>query len=407
MSSTIGSSRNAARGTLGRRASAALLFIVAALTLASATAAPFVPARDDVVLERLPARAGAEWDAIARLRAELSATPTDATRAAALARLYLEVFRAEGDPRLVAYARHALAPWRDDSSPPLSVALERALIAQTEHRFDDARGELQELVTRSPRDAQAALALATLDTVQGRYAEAKRGCARLVLLADAAIAGACIAGTRAMTGEADDGYEFTAAELAAGSLPAQHRAWLATLAAELATAAGHADRAAAHYADALEASGTRPSVYLLTAYADHLLEHGRPQAAVELLAGAPPADPLLLRLARAERLIGQRADERVATLRYRLDLALRGTDDTHSREAAYFALHLDGEPERALALALTNWQAQREAIDAELVLAAAAAAGRPEAAEPVVAWLASEGSTHARLVELIAALEAS
>ncbi len=40
------------------------------------------------VLERLPARDGAEWDAIRELNAELAARPDDAATAAALARRY-------------------------------------------------------------------------------------------------------------------------------------------------------------------------------------------------------------------------------------------------------------------------------------------------------------------------------
>jgi hypothetical protein len=126
---------------------------------------------------------------------------------------------------------------------------------------------------------------------------------------------------------------------------------------------------------------------LLTAYADFLLRQGRVGEVISLLETAPPADTILLRLALAERRAGRDATEHVATLRYRLELALDGRDLAHAREAAFFALYLLDDPERALVLALANWDVQREAIDARLVIDAAAAAHDPAAAAPVAGWL--------------------
>jgi hypothetical protein len=51
-----------------------------------------------------------------------------------------------------------------------------------------------------------------------------------------------------------------------------------------------------------------------------------------------------------------------------------------------------------LRLALVNWTAQREPIDARLVIEAAAAAGLPAAADPVHDWLASNGVVPSALV---------
>ena len=134
--------------------------------------------RSSSACRRATARRGTT---IRALHAALAANPADASAAAELARRYLELNRSVGDPRLVAYASRALAPWDGVAAPPVDVALERALIAQTEHRFDAARVELLRSLERSPRSAQAWLALAALDTVQGRYAgrEARVRAARL------------------------------------------------------------------------------------------------------------------------------------------------------------------------------------------------------------------------------------
>ena len=374
-----------------RRVCAAVLLLVVGVALGAA-AAPVVPNDEAVILERLPPRDGKVWDEIRVLHASLAEYPANARVAAELAQRYLALNRSVGDPRLVAYARRALAHWDDAGAPPVDVALERALIAQTEHRFEAAREELVDVLERSPRSAQAWLALAALDTVQGRYADAKRSCARLVLQ-DAAVARACFASVQAMTGEAAAAYHFLTASLARSeSFDSESAAWLATLAAETAEGLGlHAD-AERHYRAALAASGVEPTIYLLTAYADFLLRRGRPDDVIDLLASAPAADTLLLRLALAETRAGLGAQEHIATLRYRLELALRGDDRAHAREAAFFSLYLDDDAPRALSLALDNWTVQREPIDARLVLEAAAAANSGSAAQPVRDWLESHGA---------------
>jgi Tfp pilus assembly protein PilF len=379
----------------GRRVGAALVLLLVAVG-GAAVAAPVVPSDPALILERLSPRDGEAWDDIRALHAGLAERPEDASVAAELAQRYLERNRGVGDPRLVAYASRALAHWDDVAAPPVEVALERALIAQTEHRFDAARAELARLVERAPRSSQAWLALATIDTVQGRYADAKRACARLVLLQDAVVAGACFAAVQAVTGDAAAAYRFLIRSLERPeALEPEALAWLTTLAAEISDGLGRPDDADRHYRAALAASEPQPTIYLLTAYADFLLRRNRPAAVIALLESAPPADSPLLRLALAETRLGRDATTRVETLRFRLDLALRGVDRAHAREAAFFALYLDRDATGALALALDNWAVQREPVDARLVLDAATAAAMPDAAQPVRDWLASNGTERA------------
>jgi hypothetical protein len=380
-----------------RRASAAVLCFIVLLGAVSANAEPYVPGNAAEVLERLPARDGAQWRDIAALQAELTRAPHDAALAATLAQRYLELFRTQGDPRLIAYAQRGLRAWSTDAEPPFEIALKRAEIAQTEHRFDAARSELERLAARAPRDARAWLTLAAIDVVRADYTSARRECARLLLLEDSAIAGGCAAGVQAVTGDAGRAYEFVARQLAdASDLPAGIAVWLETLAAETAEALGRAGDAETHYQAALRADA-HPSVYLLVGYADFLLRARRGGEVVTLLADAPPADPLLLRLAIAEKQMGRDVAKRLEVLGYRLQLALDGLETTHAREAACFALYLLEKPDVALVSALTNWNVQHEAIDARLVLEAALAAGHPEAARPVVEWLDANHVEHAAL----------
>jgi hypothetical protein len=392
-----------------RRASAAVLcsaLLAFATPELAALAAPFVPSDGSQVLERLQPRTGRDWQAIASLRAELARDPRSAAIAAELARQYLELFRAEGEPRLVAYAQSALAPWRDDQNPPLEIAQRRAEVAQSEHRFDDALVDLKSVIDRDPRSVAARLTVASIDLVRADYDASRRECARLVLLADAAVAGACSSAVRAMTGEAGSAYQYLTHALAdPAALPPELRVWIETLAAETAEVLGAWRNAEAHYRAALGAAsgggqGARPSVYLLAAYADFLLRERRPSEALHLLADAPPADSLALRIAVAEKQLGRLDAARVDSLSYRLQLALDGLDTTHAREAAYFALYVLDKPELALKRAVANWNVQREPIDARLVLEAALAAHRAADAQPVLDWLASSGCEHVDLQKL-------
>jgi hypothetical protein len=404
MSSTTGSEHHRVGGLGWRRASAAALCCACLFVAARAPAAPIVPVDRAEVLERLPARDGAEWEEIAELRAQLGRDPVSAPVAAALAERYLAVFRGEGDPRLVAYASHALDAWSADADPPVEVALRRAEIAQSEHRFDAARAELSRLLAREPRNARAWLTAASIDLVRGEYRSSREACARLVLIEDPIVTGACFAAVRAATGQAARAYEFLARALAApDSQPAELLAWLETLAAETAEALGSSGDAAQHYRAAL-AAASRPTVYLLAAYSDFLLRADRPAEVIALLRAAPPADPLTLRLALAEQRTGALSVETIETLEFRLQPSLDGLETTHAREAAYFALYVRNSPRVALERALSNWAIQHEPIDARLVLEAALAAGDNEAATPVLQWLAENDVEHVDLKRLAARL---
>ena len=65
-----------------------------------------------------------------------------------------------------------------------------------------------------------------------------------------------------------------------------------------------------------------------------------------------------------------------------------------------------GDAARALALAQANFEEQREPADARLLLEAALAARRADAAAPALAWLRASGIESPRLRALAASLEA-
>lgn len=387
--------------------------LAAAATFAfAASAAPFAPGSSSEIVERLPARSGAEWDQIDSLRAALAAQPADAVAAAQLAARYLDLYRVEGDPRLVGYAEAALERWRNVADAPREVELQLAATAQTQHRFDEALSRLDSVLARDPRAAEGWLMRASIAQVLGRYVEARQSCARLVVLADGFTAGVCIAAVEAVTGRADDASAFLASALqqldGSSAATATAKIWVATLAAETAVARGRVADADGYFRLAFAATREAkqsPSIYLLSAYSDFLIASDRASEALMLLESAPRNDSTLLRRAAAKKRLGLNTDAERADLEYRLQLTLAGNSPEHGREAAYFLARVSDEPRQALAQAAASFTMQREPIDAELLLEAAAGScatdeNAAEAATPALEWLEANRIEHARLREL-------
>ena len=105
----------------------------------------------------------------------------------------------------------------------------------------------------------------------------------------------------------------------------------------------------------------------------------------------------MLRALLAQRAVGREH----ASLQARVDdgfaAAHRRGEELHLREEARYALEVLGDAPRALELAIRNWQEQHEPWDARLLLAAADAAGRPHAADPVREWMRVTGFEDARI----------
>ena len=353
-------------------------------------AAPFVPTSDAQVLQRVPARVGDSRVAdLQALRAAWRTNPRDPALAVPLARRYVDEAAAEGDPRYVGYAQAALAPWWNEAAPPVDVRVQRAVLRQYGHQFTEALADLDAAVLAEPGNAEAWSWLAAIHMVRADYAAAARACAGLAPLTSALLAAGCQAPVDALTGRANAASIALAVALKANPKASpEERLWVQTRLAEIAERRGSLALAERAFKDAL-ALGV-PDVYLQAAYADFLLDNGRPQEVLTLLKDGARADVLLLRLALAAKAAGDaRAQGWSRDLAARFAAARARGDSTHEKEEARFVLVLQGDPVRALALARSNYAVQREPADARILLEAAIAAGQPAAAAPVRDWLDS------------------
>jgi tetratricopeptide (TPR) repeat protein len=364
-----------------------LIAIFSLLATSNVISAPVRPSDDTAPLERSNLPQGA-------LQAS---APNNLNAAVDLAQRYIELGRGRADARFYGYAEAAVATWWNLPSPPTSVLLIRAIVRQYNHQFDSALVDLSEVLRREPKNAQARLTQAVVQTVIGRYADARTSCQAFDGLAVPLALTACTANADSVNGHATESYAaLDTAIKAAPQAQASLRLWATTLLGEIAERMGRTADADARYRTALVLAPN--DSYLLGAYSDFLLDQKRPAEVTRLLKAHETDGNLLLRLALAEQAQGgaKLADysNRLRAI-YQTEM-LRG-DHLHLREDARFNLLIEKNPAQALRLALENWPRQHEPWDIRVLIAAARATGKPDQAESAAQWVKQNNYQDVRL----------
>jgi len=389
------------------RAKSLIGWLLTLLAAASgAGAAPYVPKDDTVVLETLPTRPGDPAAAeLRRMRAASADAPADADAASRLARRYFDMAMAEGDPRYVGYAEAALRAWPESPSTSAEILNLHGMLRQYRHDFGRAMADFDLALKADPANSEARAWRAAILMVQADYGAARRECELLAQHSTELHATACLAYVEATTGGARAAYQRLAAALARRSdVDPGFHAWVQTRLAEMAWRSGDNAGAERHFRAGL-ALGT--DNFLLAAFADFLLERGRPAEARALLQDWSRSDTLLLRLALAAQALKRPEAEgyaRALGARF-ADAALRG-EKLHLQEEARYLLELKGDARAALAAAAENFRTQREPRDALVLIEAALAARDPAPAAPAMQWLESSGFEGARIRQAAARLKA-
>ena len=382
------------------------ILALACCITAAAQAAPYIPTNGQQIVETVPRRGDPVQQELRRLRSELHASPNDITLATTIARRYIALARSETDPRYLGYAQAALAPWWNQTAPPPAVRLLRATLLQSTHQFTPALADLKAILEAEPRNVQAWLTQATVQTVQGDYTGATASCARVSSLSIELVAITCIANIGTVTGKAERSEQLLDLTTERSpNAPVELQVWAMTLLAEMAQRRGDSATAETRYRRALSLQ-PRDS-YLQGAYADFLLEQDRAAEVLTLLRDQSRIDALLLRRALALQQAGQssalQAD--IKELAARFDAAAQRGDTVHQREQARFELLLRHDANAALALARKNWAVQKEPADIRIYLEAAAQARDTAAAKPVLDWVNQHHTEDAMAARLIRQLK--
>ncbi len=349
-----------------------------------------MPASGEEVLETLPAAiSGVEADKIRTSREAIAKNPANVELAVSTALENFKRGRAEGDPRYYGYAEAAIAHWAADPLPPTEILLIRAHLRQHRHEFKTAIADLDEIVKREPTNAQAWLIKAVVHMVQGDHKLAKASCAHLVGITSEYIAATCLSNVSALTGESEKALKVLKEELlSANGAPGEEQLWVITSIAEIEQRLGRDEEAEKSFRAALAIDGE--DTYLLTSFADFLLDHKRAAEVESLLSSRRSNDAMLLRIALAHKQLGKVAEFKAdrEELEARFKASRQRGDSSHLREEGYFALAVQEDARTASELALKNWQVQREPFDLRLLAESGVAAKNETAVTTAKDWLA-------------------
>ena len=375
--------------TQGRLSSFFAAALLCAACLPRALAGPYVPGSDSAILAELPAgthHADVSARRLARDRVDV---------AIPLAQFYIQLSRLRGDLRYLGYADAVLTPWVKQSPPVPDVLVLQATLQQSRHEFTASLATLDRVLAARPNDPQALLIRATVLRVLGRYAEAGAACEQFAGLVDPRLGALCIQSLRGLNGHLESAYASLTQVSSQGWLNSE-RSWLYSELGEMAVRLGLDADAQRWYQRDLDLVPT--DFYVRAAYADLLLRQGRPGEALSLLRGHESFEPLLLRIAIAQRqLHDPRLVESSSRLRAAFAAETQRGEAVHRREQARFLLEIEDQPKLSLAAAIENWAVQREPDDVLVLVNAAKAARSPAAAEPALSFVRSQGLRDARV----------
>jgi predicted Zn-dependent protease len=376
---------NTRGGVFGRILCTTLLGSVACVV----NARPFIPQDDSVVLADAPA--GTRHSELATR--QIASRRLDV--ALPLAQLYIKQARSTGDLRFLGYAEAMLGPWVGPATTSADALVLHATVLQSRHDFPGALGVLERARALRPDDAQAWLTTATVLRVQGQYDQSSSACDHTAVHADPIVVELCKQSIRGLMGDLPAAY--TAIEqIDSQAMPADERAWRDSELGEMAVRLGKDDEAEHWFQNGLRASPG--DFYLRAAYADLLLRNNRAREALALLKGQETLEPLLLRIAIAQKMLRDPGLQRsCARLAAAFAAEAQRGDGVHRREEARFLLDVQDDPRGALVAAQENWKVQRETDDVLMLIRAARAAGASQAADPAREFVKEHGVQDVRI----------
>jgi predicted Zn-dependent protease len=185
-------------------------------------------------------------------------------------------------------------------------------------------------------------------------------------------------------------------------MPAEERAWRDSELGEMAVRLGSDDQAEHWFQSGLRASPG--DFYIRASYADLLLRNGRAREALALLKGQDTLEPLLLRIAIAQKILRDPGLQQSSTrLAAAFTAEAQRGEGIHRREEARFLLDVQNDARAALAAAQENWKVQHECDDVLVLMRAAHAAGAPQAAAIAEAFVREHGIQDVRIAAVMGA----
>ena len=317
-------------------------------------------------------------ESIQALQTALYKHPDNVQLATQLARYYLQQSKMQGTDRALylLLAQETLQIWWDQKHPPVEVLSLRAYLYQAQHEFSLAHADLTALLAQQPNHPNAAFSLAMLQQIQGDYKKALYNCKSLLKTRRFMLSGLCQASVQSVNGQAQRAYKVLKVFLMQMATEDQWRQWTLTLLADIANRLGDIQAAEQYFQQAL-AIPTQDA-YLQLRYADFLLTQQRAQDLLEQFSDIAADKQLLLRQHYAAQLLPKRMNKDDYAMQVKRYVAVQQqninnseVDKQHAALWAYYYLHIDQQPQKALRFANLNWKQQKSNQDLHLLLHAA------------------------------------
>lgn len=335
-----------------------------------------LPARDAVVLS---VKETATATAVSGVSPVASVSPDRLTQEL---RGLIDLSRNTGSPRPLGLAMGLLDQLPQDRWTP-DVYLMRATIHQRLHRFDLAEADLAQVLKAQPDNRQAWLTRYSIAMVRNDFVSAEFACNKLAQPRPSLLAAACTQELASFGAQPHQAYDLLRQRLeVSGSTGAIERDYALITLAEMASRLGLPEADGYWQQGLLQAPD---DLYRRARYADWLLAQGRPAEVLVITDGFNEIDTLaVLRAIALTRLNDPEQPGLVSELDERFSEARWRGENLHHWEYARFLLDVKGDADAAFEMARANWETQRAHPDRELLIRAAAIAGKtPNFAVPL------------------------
>lgn len=298
-------------------------------------------------------------------------------------------------------AREILEPWWDLEGVPQKIRLQRAMLLQRDHHFEEALADLNQVLVHDPKVTEAWLMKTTILCVSGRYDEARKSAVPLFALATPLLAVTAGTAPTSCNGSLAESYQVL--NRTVKDHPGEDQGvicWAHTALAEMAVKMGKKMVADEHFRTALFLDPSSP--YLLKNYANFLIDAGDPSKAASLLREWRDYFPVVWMRAR-KALDADQKEMHLLMAKYEENLRSKSDEHGHShgRDEAVYFLEIKGDVREAIHQFSANWESQREAADLLIFLKAAIAAGDEVGLANIRKWVAERSFEDVRVQELL------
>jgi hypothetical protein len=331
--------------------------------------------------------------------------PRNLELAARYAREAFLVGLTEGDLRWFGTAKAALLPWWNEPNLTAQGHFMRGLVKQGFHDFQGGLADINAAIALDGNRAELWSWRFAIHLLWADMAAARADCDALGQRAGADEGRACLAVLAYRTGRAPAAVSELKKLVALPDFQnGSAQDWLHFHLGEAQRTAGQYDAAQATWAEHL---AQRPRSHGVRLALVELLNARGQHAQAKRWATTPaPTDALLVQQLLASQALGNADAPRLAQqVEDRMAAQALRQDSLIERPKMVYLIHHGRDVAAGLALAQENWAAQKEPPDALLLVEAALKLDRPQAAAPVLDWMAQTGYTDPALAALAGQLK--